>query len=298
MPKVLILSDKRPGHENQSIAYAKLNNLDYNICYVSFKNKFLKLLSYILDFLSIYIKIFDHTKIDKNSYDFIVSTGSITYYANKYFAKKFNAKNIALMLPKGFKKNFYHIFATLNDTEEKLPNLTLLPINLNYLNQTNYYKPNKKAIGFIIGGDNSTFKMDEKIIGHINDIINKFPDHEVLITTSPRTPKNIENLLKKQNYNFSVFYSENKINPIYDFTHYCEWVFLTQDSISMISESVCNGNANIGILKLKKIANNEKFDKFLDILKDKNLVIVYDKNSSFKQTKKLDLKEILKDISL
>jgi len=50
--KILIISDSKPGHLNQSIAYAKLKNLDYDILEISNINKFKKLLSYILDFFS------------------------------------------------------------------------------------------------------------------------------------------------------------------------------------------------------------------------------------------------------
>ena len=52
--KILIISDGKAGHLGQSIAFAKLKNLEYDIITIN-NNK--KLLTYILDFFYIYIKI-------------------------------------------------------------------------------------------------------------------------------------------------------------------------------------------------------------------------------------------------
>ena len=94
--KALIISDKRLGHESQSVALCKLKNFDYEIINVKFKFKILKLFSYVLDFLKIYIPIFMYEKPKNDKFDFIVSAGSTTYYANKFFAKKFKSKNSRL----------------------------------------------------------------------------------------------------------------------------------------------------------------------------------------------------------
>ena len=53
--KILILSDGKAGHINQSIAFAKLKNLDFDIITI---NNHIKLLTYILDFFHIYINLF------------------------------------------------------------------------------------------------------------------------------------------------------------------------------------------------------------------------------------------------
>lgn len=291
--RVLIISDKRAGHESQSVAFCKLKNYEYDIVGVKFSIKALKIASYILDFFKIYISIFKCEKPLVNKYDFVVSAGSSTYYANKYFSKKFMCKNIALMMPKGFKKDFTHIFATKNDTKKELLNLTTMPVNLNFLESTNFYNPQKKTISFIIGGDNKIFTINHDILNNIDKIMAKFSDYEYMITTSPRTPKWLENELKKRNFNFAVWFSENKINPIYDFVTKSEFVFITQDSISMISEAVCNGSASVGILELDS-KKQSKFHKFIDTLIKDNLVF---KDMPIK-TKKLNLKEILDGINI
>ena len=114
--EILIISDKKRGHLNQSIAFCKLLNAKYDIKEVEYKSKLFKIFSYLFDLLNIYTpflykKFFE---IDKK-YDLVISAGSTTYYANKIIAKKYNIKNIALMYPKGYKLDFYKIFAQSHD---------------------------------------------------------------------------------------------------------------------------------------------------------------------------------------
>ena len=54
MEKILILSDGKPGHVNQSRAFAELSGLDYTIVEVQFRNRLCKVLSYLLDKIGFY----------------------------------------------------------------------------------------------------------------------------------------------------------------------------------------------------------------------------------------------------
>lgn len=60
-----------------------------------------------------------------------------------------------------------------------------------------------------------------------------------------------------------MIYSKNTINPISDFLSGHEFVFITIDSVSMISEAVCNFSANIAILPLSMKRKENKFDRFI-----------------------------------
>ena len=91
--KALILSDDRKGHESQSVAFCELKNLEFEICKISYKSKFLKFLSYIFDFLNLKFKIFKCENMDFNKFDIFVGAGSTTYYALKFLAKKYNKKS-------------------------------------------------------------------------------------------------------------------------------------------------------------------------------------------------------------
>ncbi|ANE36353.1 mitochondrial fission domain protein [Campylobacter iguaniorum] len=292
--RALILSDGRVGHENQSIAFCKLKNIDYGILHVSYKLKILKTLSYILDFFGIYIKIFSSGLVS-NSYDIVVGAGSGTYYPLKFYAKKLNAKSVAMMNAKGYKNSFDLMFVMSHDAKNLAPNSILLPVNANHKSQNHFYKPSKPAISFIIGGTNKNSQFDEaKVLQTIKEIMSKFKDHEKLITTSPRTPKSLENELEKLNFDYSVIYSKNKINPIDDFLEFSDYTFITSDSTSMISQAVCWGNANAQVINYQK--DDSKFGKFISNLAKKGYLHIYD--GSVQKTTKFDLISAFKKVNL
>ncbi|MDA3057046.1 mitochondrial fission ELM1 family protein [Campylobacter sp. VBCF_05 NA6] len=296
--RALIFTDGRKGHESQSVAFCELKGLDFELCKVGYKNKILKILSYFLDFLGLKFKIFEcENKIFAN-FDIFVGAGSVTYYPLKYCAAKFGKKSVALMYPKGYKKDFSLIFANAHDTTQTAPNVVILPTNLNLSKTGNFYTPKKSAIGFVIGGPNASFDMSSEICDIVEEIKAKFPRHEYALTTSPRTPRDIEAQFERANFDFSVIYSKNQINPIGDFLEGCEWIFITQDSVSMISEAVCNGRANVAVLTLPRKNSHNKFDDFIANLTQNECLRIYAKNSELKPTKKINLSQILQGISL
>lgn len=73
---------------------------------------------------------------------------------------------------------------------------------------------------------------------------------------------------------------------MHDFLEKSEFVFITQDSTTMISQSVCSGVANVYILELKS-KSKSKFHAFLDNLQKLGLVRVYKKWRVPQSTKNL-----------
>jgi len=294
---VLILSDKRAGHENQSIAFAKYCDARFDILHVSFKNRFLKLLSYAFDFLHIYTKnIFTCNSI-KGDYDLIVSAGSSTYYANKVLSKLHNLKSVALMLPKGYKYDFDYIFAQTHDTPPKQKNIIEIPANFSFIEPKNIYKTDKKSIGIVIGGDNSVFKMKTEVLKKQLDCIKEtLKEYDVAITTSPRTPKQIEDLIESYGFKYGVIFSKNRINPISDFLDKCEYVFITIDSTSMISEAISFGNSYIEVLPIDERKDN-KFYKMTKTLEKNGFLHIFDGKIG-NSNKKIDFSRYAKKVFL
>lgn len=298
--KALILSDSRQGHVNQSIAFCKYRGLEYEIIKISFLSSILKLASYALDFLGLYIPIFSFQKHANKKYDVVVSAGSSTYYALKYFSKKYSTKSVAMMFPKGFRKNYDLFFTMKHDLKEKFKNSVILPVNVTCTEVKNYYTPKTKAISFIIGGSNKNLLFDSKKVLHkIQYIIKNFPNYEVLITTSPRTPKDFEQEIQQMECNFKVLYSQNPINPIGDFLLHSDFVFITEDSTSMISEAVCFSKAWVEVLELEsKTAKPNKHKKFISILEKEGYLHIYKERCSEVQTKKFPLQSTIESIQL
>ena len=275
MKRILIISDGKPGHLNQSIAFCKIKNVSYDILEVKFKSKFHKALSYLFDKLGYYTDFLftDYKKYYGDFYDAVISAGSGTYYFNKYISKKYNKKAIALMLPKSYKyKDFYYIIAQEHDNPVRLDNILTLPLNLSFPREKGYVKKieGKKSLAIIIGGDNDVFDMEHELIkDELDDIFEKYPDYLKYITTSRRTSKEIENLINEYKFDYKLIYSEEpNINPIGDFIAVCDEFFITTDSTSMLSEVRANSNAIINIVDLDSKKENTKYHRLVKIIED------------------------------
>ncbi len=229
-------------------------------------------------------------------FDLFVGAGSTTYYALKFYARRYAKPSIALMYPKGYRKDFSVIIAGAHDRPKPRANLKISPVSLSFSRPQGLYRPQRKSIGFIIGGPNSCFEMGDEILKQIEGVRAQFADCEFALTTSPRTPQATESALEKLSWDYSVIYSREPVNPIGDFLAQCEWVFISEDSVSMISEAVSNGSASVAILSLKRKDAHNKFDDFISSLVSSGYARRYDE--ALKKTAKYDLKEFVREIEL
>lgn len=293
MSRVLILSDGRMGHLNQSLAFAKYLNVSYEVVSVKFKHKWLKALSYILDRIGIYSDKLFTVQIDKK-YDMVVGTGSATSYLTKVLAKKMHAKSVAMMLPRGYRYDFDIIFAQSHDNPPKQKNIIEIPANFSYVEPKGLYQAQKRSIGVVIGGDNKLFTMSkEKLQEQLDFIKAYYAGYEIAVTTSPRTSKEIELLVSSYGFDYEVIFSKHPINPIPDFLAQCETVFITGDSTSMISEAVSYGKSNVVVLPLKSKKEN-KFTRFIGRLEKEGYLHIFDGAIKHKN-KKIDFRSYLKE---
>ncbi len=296
MSRALILNDGRMGHLNQSLAFVKYVDVSYDVKSVKFKHRWYKAFSYILDKIGIYTdKLFD-VQIDKK-YDMVVGTGSTTSYAVKVLAKTMHAKSVAMMLPRGYRYDFDVIFAQTHDNPPKQKNIIAIPANFSYVEPKGLYHAGRQSIGIVIGGDNKLFTMDKEKLQVQLDYIKQFYEgYEIAITTSPRTSKEIENLIESYAFDYEVIFSKNPINPIPDFLEQCETVFITGDSTSMISEAVSYGKSNVIVLPLESKEEN-KFTRFINLLENEGYLHIF--NGDIKnKNKKIDFKTYLKEVNI
>ena len=229
-------------------------------------------------------------------FDLFVGAGSTTYYALKFYARRYAKPSVALMYPKGYRKDFSVIIAGAHDRPKPRANLKISPVSLSFSRPQGLYRPQRKSIGFIIGGPNSCFEMGDKILKHIESVRAQFADCEFALTTSPRTPQATESALEKLSWDYSLIYSREPVNPIGDFLAQCEWVFISEDSVSMISEAASNGSANVAILSLKRKDAHNKFDDFISALVSTGHARRYDE--TLKKTAKYDLKAFVREIKI
>ena len=231
-------------------------------------------------------------------FDLFVGAGSTTYYALKFYARRYAKPSVALMYPKGYRKDFSVIIAGAHDRPEPRANLKISPVSLSFSHPQGLYRPQRKAVGFIIGGSNSCFEMGDEILKQIEGVRAQFADCEFALTTSPRTPRATESALEKLSWDYSVIYSREPVNPISDFLAQCEWVFISEDSVSMISDAVSNGSASVAILSLKRKDAHNKFDDFISALVSTGHARRYSEGAKLKKTAKYDLGAFVREIKI
>ena len=296
--RMLILSDGRAGHENQSVALAKHLGMAYDICRVKSRFGWSKAAALLLDRAGVKLAGLFHIENPPQSvYSYVVGAGSTTYYPVKVLAKKLDAKSVTMMLPKGFRYDFDLILAQGHDDPPKQPNIKTLPVNLSYVQpQGIFQKAQKPVVGIVIGGENNTYTMSKgRIEAYLDEIAVRYKkSHTIAVTTSPRTPKEIEALVASYGFDYTLIYSECQENPIPDFLAVAEVVFVTADSTSMISEAVSFGKSAIIVLPLEA-QKESKHQNFIEMLERGEYLHIYDGSVKYR-TRKVDLSHILKKV--
>lgn len=300
---VLVLDDGRPGHRNQSLAFCRLKGLDCRVVRVRFRHRLQKLLAYAADWLRLYSdRLFRTDPIPAGPFRAVVSAGSGTYYANKVLARRLNALSVALMMPRGYRMDFDWVVAPAHDRPPARDNVVVTPVNLCHSEPQGVFQPGGAApwIAVVLGGPNDAYDLDPgDLRGTLDGLLRAFPDHRCAVTTSPRTPPGVERLVDELPFDYRLIYSRDPRNPIPDFLERCDWVFLTPDSTSMISEAVCHGRARVVILPLKERKRGGKFQRLVGNLVDGGFVIRHSEPvPEYTKPNKIDLRGLLGRVKL
>lgn len=289
MKRALIVSDGKPGHVNQSIALCSYLNLSPAILEVRYRSRAKKTFSYLLDRLNIYSEALFSNPLDipKEAPAAIVATGSTTYYAAKLLARKLCTPSIAILYPNGYRLNFSHILCPAYDHPPKQPHIIELPLNLCHASSSFFEQAQKEfakrhtakkpAVGVIIGGPNAISTIDpDALKQQLKQLFELTPEREHWVTTSRRTPPEIEALVEQFPFDYTLINSRDTYNPIPAFIDRCERIFLTSDSASMMSECASFGRAFIEILLNRQLKTPNKFEAFIRQLEAENAAHLFD----------------------
>lgn len=307
MKKALIVSDGKPGHYNQSIALCKHLGFKYEIVEIAYKCKGRKALSYLFDRLGIYTESLLSSRLTPRTtrHDLIISTGSTTYYANKLLAKRLGLPNIAILHPKGYRLDFTHIFCPAYDHPPKRKNITELPLNLCVADEAFFadktaefqtrHVPEKPAAGVIIGGPNAVSDINPvQIKEQLDQLFDLTTGMERWVTTSRRTPPEVEALIDELPFDYKLINSRDPYNPIPAFIKLCDRLFVTSDSASMISECASFGSAKVEVLMNRQLKTPNKFEELIRGLEARNAVHVFD-GTLGTADRKIDLGSLLRE---
>jgi len=299
--KILVVSDGKPGHVNQSLAFAALKGMEAQQLSVHFRNRFCRMLSYPLDRLGIYTAwLYKDFAQPQGAFTAVVSAGSETYYAALLLGRRMGLPVVAVMLPSGYRlAGFDHVLAQEHDHPPRRPQIAPLPINLCHVRPQGLYTPSKgkTAIGVVLGGPNKSFVMEVPALqAQLEQIFDRFTDAEIVVATSRRTPARIEALLAGFPFKRRWLYSQDPANPIPDFLAHCSYVFISSDSTSMISEAVSFGVSAVEILPLPRRRRSlSKFDLLINRLADAGCLHLFDGQVGDCR-KKIDLETLLNGV--
>jgi len=289
MKNILILSDGKSGHENVSKGIIenlkKFEDIQVKTIIVKMKFSFLKFplkhlvnCRYFNKFLSIKLIKFFYTYCD-NDIDFkntnlIISTGGKTSFINIMLSKLYNINNVYCSSLRGLKHNLFKHIVTINknDTYKNALKFDITPLKINFDNtkamsflKELQLKENQKIWSILIGSSTAEYKFTEyELIELMDKIVEKAKEKNVklLISTSRRTPHKIENyiqenILQSENIAYCVLYNKNPEKILSNYLQVSDLIFVTEDSGSMITESIYSKKPTITIkpksTNLKKI---------------------------------------------
>ena len=295
--KVLILTDGKAGHENQSKAFARALGCDSDLVEIHFKSAFHKALSYLFDRLGIHtLSLFANhePRTTNHAYAAVLGTGSGTFYAAKSLARKLGVKCGVVLYPRGYRiASFDCVLAPAFDRPHPAPNVITIPVNLVASDEAFYtagteafrarYTPSEKpAVAVIVGGPNKCSTMSPdwmkaqlnqifatyKPTNHDPQTTNHEPrttNHEIWVTTSRRTPPEVEAVVDSFPFDYKLLYSKDHFNPIPAFVKLARTLYVTAESTGMISESCTFGTAEVHVLDNLK-PGPHKFRRFVEDL--------------------------------
>lgn len=264
---IIILTDGRPGHMTQAEGVARLlqQQSNYHIKYLNIYalKKWQKLIArFILNYADLSQHAFKFLApltdtILWSQVAYIVSAGGDTLVANvllKRYVLLHNpqVKNIILSSLHGIAAQNFDIIFTIDQQKQALQPYCYYPISPNKMTarseniaQLKQQWQVKQVITVCIGAD-----VAQLSIGSVQDwreyisvLKQQFPQHQLLITTSRRTPAAFEKALQQAlvcvlaTSDQLFLYQQQQANVV-EMILMADFVVLSQDSGSMISEAV------------------------------------------------------------
>ena len=292
MGRVLILTDGKAGHENQSKAFARALGCEYDLVEVHFKSKFHKALSYLLDRVGVRhlgsLEGLDKLERANGSYSAVIGTGSGTFYAAKAMARKLGVKCGVVLYPRGYDiASFDCVLAPAFDRPKPAANVIEIPANLVANDEAFYAKGVEaffkcsnvrmnecsNAVAVIVGGPNKCSTMTPEWMKAQLDAIfnsnNQTFEHSNIqywVTTSRRTPPEVEAVVNRYPWDFKLLYSKDHFNPIPAFVKLAKKLYVTAESTGMLSESCTFGTAEVVALDNLN-PGPHKFRRFVEDLR-------------------------------
>ncbi len=295
---ILILSDGKAGHLKQSLALLHFfKELDYKIeeeiVEIKVSNRLVRFLLEVTAFFSLRSDVGSagilpfvlskhaYSRITRSFYDIVISTGSSVAPINLFVAHFLGARSVTIMKPNLPISRFDLAIVPEHDRISADNAVTIkgalsYPYNLER-NKTEFSRKFKlgehKKVSLFVGGpledDDVFIKNLRTFIPSLKDFVTKH-NYSLLVTTSRRTPLPAEQLIQKEFSSFPatevmiVASKQNYPFVVDGFLYYSRVVFVTTDSISMISESLGMQKTTVGV-ELERLLDTHHINFFMSV---------------------------------
>ncbi len=280
--KALVLTDGKAGHENQSRALARALGCEPEVVRVAFRSRCAKALSYLLDRVGVRTdRLFRLDPASAASQplarrpDVVIGTGSGTFYAAKTIARRLGVKCGVVLYPRGYDiASFDCILAPAFDSPQPAANVIEMPANLVSADAAFYergvaaYRARTAAVpdvAVVVGGPNKCSTMTVDWMKAELDAVFRLPGAKA-VTTSRRTPPDVEALVDSYPWDYKLIYSKDRFNPIPAFVALAKRLYVTAESTGMLSEACTSGKAEVCVLDNLR-PGPHKFRRFVEQLR-------------------------------
>jgi Kdo2-lipid IVA lauroyltransferase/acyltransferase len=223
--------------------------------------------------------------------DVIISCGSSVAPVNYCLARENLARSVVIMRPSYLSfRRFDLVVIPRHDSPPKRKNIVITEGALNLIDDA-YLKEQgedlKKSIrpeettaltiGLLLGGNTKDFSLDKdavrRVIRELKSVSERVPA-DILVTTSRRTPKEIEELVKEElkdhpNCKLLIIANEkNHPSAVGGILAFSTLVVVSPESISMVSEAASSGKYTVVFSSV----SNKRHTLFLKNLADKGYI--------------------------
>lgn len=282
-----IISENAAGMYNQAVGLANAMRLSYQKIYIRlrkpwdyFPSGFYPLPQFAIHNLQ--------DMLPSQCPKIVITSGKRSVYASLMLKSKLGKKvtTIHIQDPKINPKHFDFVIAPQHDSIQG-SNVYKTQFAVNHINASllseaaaefpddfsTYQRP---LIMVVLGGTNRHFHFDNDSISHMNNQIEdvcQSMNANAIVLFSRRTPPSIKNLCFNS-FNSDpliTVWDESKPNPYLALLSRCDYVFLTCDSYSMISEAL-SAQKKTYIYKLPPKKAKSRLQSFIQNSLNKNLI--------------------------
>lgn len=268
-----IITEGMAGTENQCLAVAERLDISYSVKRIALQQPFKTVSPFVFKTCPRWtIKGIDWTESHP---DMIIASGRKAIPVALKFP---NAFKVFIQNPKIDPNYFDLVAAPIHDNiiGSNVIQTVAAPNRITHDNlaeaasKFNFSSPDTKKIAILIGGQSKTHDIPDNFVEYLKADLATYlndPDYAFLVTVSRRTPNAVADKLKSL---FAckncTFWDGRGENPYHAFLASADYILVTEDSASMLSDACSTGKP---VYRIAMSGGSAKFERLYKALQDK-----------------------------